>query len=486
MPDRRVLIIDDEPGLAGLLEASLENEGYEVRLAHTGSAGLSQAESGFDGVVLLDLRLPDVEGLDVLQALLQANPSNRIVIMTAHGSIDAAIEATRRGAYDFLTKTDDLAGRVRVSVKNAFRDREMSGRVSELEEEASAREGFRTLVARSPEMTRVFQTLRHAVDSRVTVLIQGESGTGKELVARALHSGGARGAGPFVALNCAGIPDTLLESELFGHERGAFTGAVTAKKGKFELADGGTIFLDEIGEMSLHLQSKILRVLETREVDRLGGSKPVKVDVRIVSATHRDLEQMVAHGEFREDLYYRLAVFPIRLPALRERQGDVPLLVDHFLRGFAKEEGKDITGVEPEVMDCLESHTYPGNVRELENIISRAVVVSSGPRISISDLPRQVLDATRMRRLGVDDDGTGELTPDLSLDRAFELLFRRTDELPSHEQLEAALIRRALRLVEGDVTRAAELLGLSRPTLYRRLERLGGKDAVLAVAEAHG
>ncbi|MEZ4266017.1 MAG: sigma-54 dependent transcriptional regulator [Myxococcota bacterium] len=481
MPDRRVLIIDDEPGLAGLLEASLENEGYAVRLAHTGSAGLSAAEAGFDGVVLLDLRLPDLPGLDVLQALLQANPSNRIVIMTAHGSIDSAIEATRRGAYDFLTKSEDLPGRVRVSVKNAFRDREMSGRVSELEEAASARDGFRNLVARSPEMTRVFQTLRHAIDSRVTVLIQGESGTGKELVARALHTGGQRASGPFVALNCAGIPDTLLESELFGHERGAFTGAVAAKKGKFELADGGTIFLDEIGEMSLHLQSKILRVLETREVDRLGGSKPVKVDVRIVSATHRDLEEMVAQGEFREDLYYRLAVFPIRLPALRERQGDVPLLVDHFLRRSAKEEGKDIAGVDPDVMDCLEAHTYPGNVRELENIISRAVVVSSGTRLSLADLPRQVLEATKLRRLGAERADMEALAPDISLDRAFELLFRRVDELPDHESVEAALIRRALRLLDGDVTQAAEVLGISRPTLYRRLERLGGKEAVLAL-----
>jgi two-component system response regulator AtoC len=484
VPNRRVLIIDDEPGLAGLLEATLELDGYEVRLAHTGSAGLGAAEAGFDGVVLLDLRLPDLPGLDVLQRLQQANPDNRIVIMTAHGSIDAAIEATRRGAYDFLTKSEDLPGRVRVSVKNAFRDMEMSGRVSELEEAASAREGFRTLVARSPQMTRVFQTLSHAIDSRVTVLIQGESGTGKELVARALHTGGQRAAGPFVALNCAGIPDTLLESELFGHERGAFTGAVSAKKGKFEQADGGTIFLDEIGEMSLHLQSKILRVLETREVDRLGGTKPVKVDVRIVSATHRDLEAMVAQGEFREDLYYRLAVFPIRLPALRERQGDVPLLVDHFLRGFAKEEGKSIVGVDPDVMDCLEAHTYPGNVRELENIISRAVVVSDGARLSLSDLPRQVLEATRLKRLGSQREGLGELTPDVSLDRAFELLFRRADELPDHESVETALIRRAMRLLDGDVARAAEVLGISRPTLYRRLERLGGKDAVLQ-GEAH-
>jgi two-component system response regulator AtoC len=476
---RRVLIIDDEPGLAGLLEASLEIEGYLVSLAHTGTAGLAAAEAGFDGVVLLDLRLPDLPGLDVLQALLVANPSNRIVIMTAHGSIDAAIEATRRGAYDFLTKSDDLPGRVRVSVKNAFRDREMSGRVSQLEEAASARDGFRNLVARSSEMTRVFQTLRHAIDSRVTVLIQGESGTGKELVARALHTEGQRAKGPFVALNCAGIPDTLLESELFGHERGAFTGAVAAKKGKFELADGGTIFLDEIGEMSLHLQSKILRVLETREVDRLGGSKPVKVDVRIVSATHRDLEEMVAQGEFREDLYYRLAVFPIRLPPLRERHGDVPLLVDHFLRRSAKEEGKDLVGVDPEVMNCLEAHTYPGNVRELENIISRAVVVSSGTRLALADLPRQVLEATRLHGLGGAPGPSGEPATDVSLERAFELLFRRADELPDHETVENALIRRALSLLDGDVSAAAEALGFSRPTLYRRLKQLGGKDAVL-------
>ncbi|MGM0574657.1 MAG: sigma-54-dependent transcriptional regulator [Myxococcota bacterium] len=479
MPERQVLIIDDEPVLARLLEYTLDNEGYVTHVAHTGEAGRDAVNDGFEGVVLLDLKLPDVDGLDLVEPILTANPANRIVIMTAHGSIDAAIEATRKGAYDFLTKTDDLPGRVRVSVKNAFRDREMAWRVTALEEAVHGKEGFAGIVARSPQMMRVFETLRHAVESRVTVMIQGESGTGKELIARALHTSGSRSHGTFVALNCAGIPDTLLESELFGHERGAFTGAVTSKPGKFELADGGTIFLDEIGEMSLHLQSKILRVLETREIDRLGGSHPRPVDVRVVSATHRDLEHMVQEGTFREDLYYRLAVFPIRLPPLREREGDVPLLAYHFMRKYAEEEGKAITGIDAVAMRTLELYSFPGNVRELENIISRAVVVASGVRIGVGDLPPSVVEATRHLRLQDGQDEPSPITPDMSLEKAFELLFQTPDEVPSLETVEGELIRRALRLHDGKVVHAAKTLGMSRATLYRRLDRLGGKQGIM-------
>ena len=477
MSDRDVLIIDDEPVLARLLQFTLKQQGCTIQLAHTAAAAREIYEGGFDGVVLLDVKLPDGSGLDLVEPILSANRGNRIIVMTAHGSLDAAIEATRRGAYDFLTKTDDLAGRVAVSVKNAFRDRDMAYRVSALEGEVAGREGFGAIVARSPQMMRVFETVRHTFDSRVTVLIEGESGTGKELIARAVHAGGQRKGQPFVALNCAGIPDTLLESELFGYERGAFTGAVSNKKGKFEVADGGTIFLDEIGEMTLHLQSKILRVLELRQVEPVGGNVPRDVDVRIVSATNRSLQQMVAEGSFREDLYYRLAVFPVLLPPLREREGDVSLLATHFMRRFAAEEGKTIHSIAPAAMQTLELYGFPGNVRELANIISRAVVVCSGPQLTLAHLPRDLVDATRHLRLAQEPGPA--LASDLSLERAFELLFQRPEELPPAEAVETELIRRAMRLHDGNIGEVAKALGISRATLYRRLERAGGREGLL-------
>ena len=479
MVERHILIIDDEPVLTRLLDYNLSKHGFRVRSAHTGREGLAIVEQeSFDGVILLDLRLPDENGLELVEPLIGANPTNRIIMMTAHGSIDAAVEATRKGAYDFLSKTDDLTGRLVVAVKNAFRDREMTQRVSTYEDEVAGRGAFAQFVARSPQMRRVFDITAHTLDSRVTVLVTGESGTGKELVARALHLGGPRRAGPFVAVNCAGIPDSLLESELFGHERGAFTGAVAAKKGKFEAADGGTLFLDEIGEMPMHLQAKLLRVLQDRRIERLGGNQQREVDVRIISATHRNLNKMVEEGTLREDLFYRLSVFPIHLPPLREREGDVPLLADHFLRKYAAEEGKPITGIAPLAMRTLELHQYPGNVRELENIISRGVVVANGPRLTLTDLPIEVVEATRHLRLVRDRAGPDDLSADTSLERAFELLFQSPEELPALEKVETELLRRALRLCEGNVVAAAKALGMSRATIYRRLERLGGKDFI--------
>ncbi len=476
MAKRQILIIDDEPDLGRTIEYNLRKQGYEVQTVHTAAAGRATVEAGFDGVILLDLRLPDQDGLELVEPLMIANPHNRIIIMTAHGSTDAAVEATKKGAYDFVNKTGDLLSRIIVAVKNAFRDREMSWRVSALEEEVSSRYQFGMIVARSPQMRNVFDRLQNVVDSRVTVLVTGESGTGKELVAKAIHFNGPRKAGAFVALNCAGIPDTLLETELFGHERGAFTGAVTAKKGKFEVADGGTIFLDEIGEMPLQLQAKILRVIQERTIERVGGTEPRHVDVRIISATHRNLLQMVEEGRFREDLYYRLAVFPVHLPSLREREGDVPLLANYFLRKYAQEEGKNLAGISPAAMRILEVYAFPGNVRELENIISHAVLVASGAELRPDDLPASVVDATRHYRL---TEGPEAGLRDLTLERAFELLFQAPEELPTMETLEHELLRRALRLCDGNIVQAAKLLGLSRATIYRRLDRFGGKDELL-------
>ena len=442
-----------------------------------GAEGLACVEEGFSGIILLDIHLPDVDGLDLLQPIAESSPTSRIIVMTGDGSSEVALEATRRGAYDFLTKSDDVAGRTLVSTKNAFRDREMALRVTTLEEAVSSRQSFGHLIGCSSEMERLFQMLRHALDSRVTVLIEGESGTGKELVCRALHDESSRADGPFVAVNCAGIPETLLESELFGHERGAFTGAVATKKGKLELADGGTLFLDEIGEMPLHLQARILRVLETRAIERVGGVKTIPVDVRVVSATNRDLQQMVHEGSFRDDLFYRLAVFPIQLPPLRARHGDVPLLADHFLRVSAAEEGKAIDGFSPEAMQLLEAHTFPGNVRELQNIVRRAVVVSSSSTLMARDFPAALRDAAKLLPAGVAFKAS---TKPATLQEALEFLFDNPEGLPTLDAMELELIKRALTLHAGNRVQAARSLGISRATLYRRLERLGGMARPLA------
>ena len=468
---RQVLIIDDEPLLTEVLSMTLTQEGYGVRVCHLASEGLARVREGFVGVILLDIHLPDMDGLELLQPLLEESPLSRIIVMTGDGSSGIAVEATRRGAYDFLTKSDDVAARTLVSTKNAFRDRDMAQRVTTLEEVVSTRHSFGRLVGCSSEMERLFQTLRHALDSRVTVLIEGESGTGKELVCRALHDESSRAKGPFVAVNCAGIPESLLESELFGHERGAFTGAVATKKGKLELADGGTLFLDEIGEMPLHLQARILRVLETRAIERVGGVKTIPVDVRVVSATNRDLQQMVHEGAFRDDLFYRLAVFPIQLPPLRARQGDVPLLAHYFLRASAAEEGKAVDGFSSQAMQLLEAHDFPGNVRELQNIVRRAVVVSSGDSIEVEDLPASLRRAGRVKSRGLSGKPAafGE-----SLESLLQAAFEGPESLPTLESLELELIRRTLALYKGNRARAAKSLGISRATLYRRLERLGG------------
>ena len=477
MPERHILIIDDEPELTNLLAYRLRKQGYSVVTASDGAQGRHEVDAGFDGIILLDLRLPDVDGLDLVGPFMRSNPDIRIIIMTAHGSVDAAVEATRRGAYDFFEKSEDISRRIAVAVKNAFDNREMSSRVKELQDQVTEKYQFGRIVARSPEMQKLFETLHHVRDSKVTVLLQGESGTGKELVARALHYEGPRHKGPFVALNCAGIPETLLESELFGHERGAFTGAIAAKKGKFEVADGGTIFLDEIGEMPFHLQAKILRVIQERRVERVGSTTGRAVDVRIISATHRNLLEMVQEKRFRDDLYYRLAVFPVFLPPLRERTGDTALLTSYFLEKACHEEKKVLMTMSPAAMRMLERYSFPGNVRELENIISHAVVVGIGPTVGISDLPLSVVEAIRRLPAEGRDERGAEAAQ--SVDQVFEMMFQSLEELPSIGHLEAALITRALKLSDGNVPQAARALGMSRPTIYRRIKELGGKELLL-------
>jgi DNA-binding NtrC family response regulator len=477
--DRQVLIIDDEPLLVELVSSVLEEHGYTVVPAASAAAGQAILADGFEGVVLLDLRLPDALGLELLEPMVAQYEHIRVIIMTGHSSVSAVAQATRRGAYDFLTKDDGLTAHVPVSVHNAFKDLEMCSRVHDLERAVHDRQPFAGLIARSPQMAELFATLRHVLDSHVTVMLFGESGTGKELIARTIHESGERASRPFMAINCAGIPENLLEIELFGHEGGAFTGAVSSKKSKFELADRGTIFLDDIGEMPLHLQAKILRVLESRSVERVGGEEAIEVDVRIVSATRRDLRTMVDNGSFREDLYYRLAVFPISLPRLADRVGDVPVLAHHFMRRFATEEKKSVLGFTTAAMEALESHDYPGNVRELQNIVSRATVLASTPQITLRNLPRALVEHARRQGSPLAAEASAPEDTARFLSHTFEGIFQTADHLMRAEHVEDALIRRGMQLVGGNVTMLSRLIGLSRATLYRRISQMGGKRALM-------
>ncbi|MFT5433734.1 MAG: two-component system response regulator AtoC [Myxococcota bacterium] len=466
-----VLIVDDTPQIVRLLAQNLENHGYTVSSTTTGTDALTILRDEFRGIVILDLNLPDYQELALFHEIRRINDSLPIIIITAHGTIDMAIEATRLGAFDFLTKTEAFFERVYVSTKNAFAQLELSSRLEQLSSELRGRYKFDQIISISDGMRPVFDLMSHAADSRVTVLVQGESGTGKELIARALHYNGSRSRGPFVPVNCAGIPENLLESELFGVEKGAFTGAHARRRGKFEQADGGTLFLDEIGEMPMVLQSKLLRALQERTIERLGGGEPIKLDLRFVCATNRDLKAEVRAGRFREDLYYRLAVFPITLPPLRDRRGDITLLAQHFLERAAKEENKVLTGFEDAALHALAEHDFPGNVRELQNVISHAVVVVEGPRIRKRDLPPGLRGPeSEYDRIGSSSDA-GYLT----LDEAVTRSVIDEDHIPTMEAVEAMLIARAVELCEGNFVRAAGHLGMSRATIYRRIGKLGLK-----------
>jgi len=462
--DQHVLVVDDTPEIGQLLEINLAQHGYRVTTAGTGAEALAVMREGFNDIVILDLHLPDYQELELFHELRRHDSALPIIIITAHGTIDMAIDAIRLGAFDFLTKTDAFLERVYVSTKNAFSQLDLHSKLAQLSDELHTRYKFDQILSTAEQMKPVFELMRHAVDSRVTVLVQGDSGTGKELIARALHYNGRRGDGPFVPVNCAGIPETLLESELFGFEKGAFTGAVSRKKGKFEIADGGTIFLDEIGEMPMVLQSKLLRVLQEHEIERLGGNERIKLDVRVVCATNRNLQNEVKEGRFREDLYYRLAVFPIALPPLRERKGDVPLLAQHFLERASKEESKRIVGFHNDALGLLLDYDYPGNVRELQNIISHAVVIADTERIRVRDLPHAF-------RTGRQADDPGRRAP-----RAFDAMLAETvrtaDDIPTMEDVEARIIERAVELCEGNLVQAARRLGISRATIYRRIGKL--------------
>jgi DNA-binding NtrC family response regulator len=455
-----ILIVEDEPKMLRLLELNLADDGYTVRTASTAENGLKVLASDSVDLVLSDVKLPGMNGLEFLQAVKRANASIPVVMMTAYGTVESAVEAMKDGASDYVLKPFSIE-EIKLIVRKELDLRRLHEENRQLREALGQRYQFDNIVANSPGMQEVLATVEQVSPSNATVLLGGESGVGKDMIARAIHQHSRRVNGPFVKINCTAIPENLLESELFGYEKGAFTGAVTAKPGKFELADKGTIFLDEIGDMPGSLQVKLLRVLQEREFERLGGTRTIKVDVRVVAATNQDLRAALEQGTFREDLYYRLNVVPISIPPLREHKEDIPYLVDHFIARFAESSGKTIDGITPEAMKLLVDFHWPGNVRELENIIERAVVMASGTKIEAGDI-----------RLDVAASGSGA-SPSAAEESSATLFLPEGMTL---EQYEDKLIREALQRAGGNKSQAARLLGLSRNALRYRLSKIGVPD----------
>lgn len=381
----KILVVDDEQSLREVLSIMLKRAGYAVTSAADGEEAVELLQKEIFDLVITDLRMPKIDGMEVLKAVKSASPETVVLIITAFASADSAVEAMKQGAYDYLTKPFQV-DEVQLIIRNALEKRRLTTENMLLKREMASQSSFAQLVGQSEAMQKVFDVVRKVADSKSNVLICGESGTGKELVARAIHYNSARSASPFVAVNCSAVPETLLESELFGHMKGSFTGAIANKAGLFEIANGGTIFLDEIGDTTPTIQVKLLRVIQEREFRRVGGSQDIKVDVRVVAATNKELEKAVADGSFREDLYYRLDVIPIRLPPLRMRTGDIPLLVNHFLERFAKESGKPKPVLNSDALHVLLGHEWRGNVRELENLIERVVAFSMDGPVTDADV----------------------------------------------------------------------------------------------------
>jgi nitrogen regulation protein NR(I) len=464
LPERKqVLIVDDEPNLRKILSAQLSRDGYDVLTAEDGEQGLLLLREHHIDLVITDLKMPKVDGMTLLKRALEEEPELPIVLITAHGTIDTAVEALKTGAFDFVTKPFDK-DEVRQIVAKALKTRELRGHDA-TPTSGSARFG---IIGSSPGITELYAILERVADTPTTVLITGESGTGKELVARALHEHSSRKDKPFIKVNCAAIPKELIESELFGYERGAFTGAVASKPGRFELANGGTLFLDEIGEIPIEMQVKLLRALQESEFERVGGIKTIRVDVRLVAATNRDLKKLIAVGNFREDLFYRLNVVPIRLPALRERTSDIPPLVEHFLTKFNERLRKHVSGVEPAAMELLVQYPWPGNIRELENVVERAVLFCDTQELRTSDLPPEVRGIPAMANVPLPEaDLQAALASEGGLKEHVKVAMSR---------LEKELVSRALQQTSGNVTHAARLLKISRKGLQLKMKELGLRE----------
>ena len=443
-----ILIVDDEPLQRDILKTILDSEGYETHTAASGREALSIAENIHPDVILTDLRMEGMDGIELLDAIPKKPFEPSIIIITAHGTISSAVEAVKKGAFDYLSKPlnkDTLLLNVRRAVERATLLRENI----QMQKELFRKFNIEGIIGKSPKMQRAIEIMKKIAPSNVTVLINGESGTGKELAARAIHYNSPRRTKPYTAINCAAIPDNLFESELFGYEAGAFTGAVSRKEGLFRITDGGTLFLDEIGDLSLPMQSKLLRVLQDKEIRRVGGKEAIKVDVRIISATNKELEKELSEGKFRDDLYYRLKIVNIDLPPLRERVEDIPELAGFFLNKYNREFGRRIKAIDPAAMKLLSEYHWPGNIRQLETVIERAVLMNDRDTIGVSDIKNELW--------------SGQLKGSFNFDIPEEGI--------DFENLEKELIRKALARANGVATKAAKLLGLSYKTFLYRLEK---------------
>lgn len=457
----RVLVIDDNETMRSGMALLLERIGHDVTAASGGVEGLRQMKARPFDLVITDYKMEDMDGLEVLDAVRRDYADTDVVVITAYGTIDVAVEAMRKGAADFVVKADALYDVLRLRVEKVLKHRELRQSRDRLDEEnqylrdeIGVRFNFGEMVGRSKPMKTVYEMVEKVAETDSAVLVYGESGTGKELVARAIHRRSARREGPFVKVNCGSLPRELVQSELFGHEKGAFTGAIRQKKGKFELAEGGTIFLDEIGDLPLEAQVNILRVLQTKEYDRVGGEETLHADVRVIAATHRVLREMVAEGAFREDLFYRLEVIPIRLVPLRDRKADIPDLVKHFLHKKCEEMNRPLKRLTDRAMAAMASYTWPGNVRELENVVERTLVLADGNVVDVNDLPLDV-EASR-----------AEVSAEELEDSAIPLTRRLED-------LERQLIEQALEQAGGVKTKAAEMLGIKTSAFYYKLDKYG-------------
>ena len=461
MPPSKILVVDDDVVACELLVDALKKDGYEVEAFPSGEEAIARGRQGRVDLVLTDIRMGAVDGLTVLREFKRMSPDTAVVVLTAFGSLEGAIEAIKQGAYDYLAKPFKKE-EIKLVVQRSLDHCRLVRENARFREELKGKDEWSPLVGSSPAMLEVYKLVARVTEGRSTVLLQGESGTGKELIARAIHANGPRREKPFIPVNCGALPDTLLESEMFGYEKGAFTGAVGMKVGLFESANGGTLFLDEIGELGQALQVKLLRVMQEHEVRRVGGTASIKVDVRIIAATNRDLEQFVKEGKFRDDLFYRLNVVRMTLPSLVDRREDIPMLAHHFLQKYSTGAARPVRGFLPETMVLLKQYRWPGNVRELENAIERAVSLSHGPLLTPDDLPA----AIRQAGTPVSD---------------------KTEEAGHHdeagltlEEVEKRHLIRVLKETKGNKVKAAKILGIDRRTLYRMAERFGldlGDDA---------
>ena len=445
----KVLVVDDDTAHRTMLKTLLGGWGYAVAEADDGAPAIDLVASGPFDLILMDIRMVTVSGIEALERIKQINPSIPVIIMTAYSSVDTAVDALKKGAYDYLVKPLDF-DTLRLAMSRAMEHVALKAENRRLRE--SLGEGLRRnrIIGTSPAMNRLLETVSQVAPTEATVLITGESGTGKELIAGAVHYNSARARGPFVKLNCAAITESLMESELFGHEKGSFTGADRRKEGRFVQASGGSLFLDEVSEMPLNMQVKLLRVLQEREVTRVGGDEVVPIDVRLIAATNRDLAEAVQSGQFREDLYYRLNVIMLPLPSLRQRREDIPLLAQHFLGQYSERNNRSIKGFTPQAMDRLNRYDWPGNVREMMNIVERAVVLARGDHIELCDLPPPLCEPPAAPEAAIPDAGTASL-----------------------EEVEKATILQTLNMVDGNKSEAARRLGVTRKTLHAKLKKYG-------------